>query len=1414
MSNFKDFLGLNRLIYDPTGMDLGTPNSNGSEENLIGYHLDGDIGYIESDTPNSNITSQTRHAPRETIVLLNLHRNGPYGYPTWKQIRASENHLTRAQRKSNIFTYQYDGFKTFKEPVLTDSHKPISLIGDIKTYNDKTGEFQNRSVELKTSFGNETSFFANKLINQHFETIVETDDNYEQLKDLYLDGGLEDEGSPIDSFNMFIYRQSIYPKQQFSYLNKTRSRTFFENSFWKTKRTDRTRTDVSSGFGATLPSQSMWPLDVGEDWADRDEPTIAGGAFDLVWALGNGSPVPPVPEFYFFNIGGSTGTKLSMPNADLDGLGGFNTGENLDPLYIGAPTDIRGGAGVLMNSYSQIARGYYNQDTSWPHEFVKPIFEIGSVSNLSNYLSASCYYSKRHTINSIKSVVSPTGMEIKETGSMTHIPTGSLFEGLAAWDCAKQASATQGVDKSPFYDSYDKYAEELRLSGKGFSIVPEFRISNHVEKFYSKGVTQELKDIFELKGGMSPDSNTSNENSFYKVLSTSDFLKHFDLVKDDHKSLAKESIITLRCKAKKKFLPYDGFYPAQATVDLAKTFYDSYKNNIYIENSSGTPLGNNQLGIQSILEPFFAPGVLFNTIKSGVAVDYPIVLAGDNPVNVFVDSDGKSGDNADFDQINSFLCGSDLSFIDLASRSQLGDEGSVINSIFSTRVNFESLVEPDRALKNLELTIQETHPFGLSEAGVKIRWDGYGKDIYIKKANNFLAESVDFFMQDSQLKTIASMEDGDPNFGNVVKGFYYTARIKMFRSLESPSEPLVGIEENSCFAPQTIGARESLTMYSRPSAFGIPVWGSDHHGPATNGVPLGASHGSNYCFTPPYYHGEAWCDIIFKATKTGKVGLDEILQDCEEFPYYSRFWDPYFGEPIRDLTGYQDLQGDIQNPIGPNSKYSNYTESAWRELINIDQPEITAKINDTDHSTGEIPTGAPIAGQWVDFFADTSFNLSNGVREVRQMITPHHPVIVNYNAMQLDSSLNLFSKGTIKKIKADSMDATIEVASSDTIKGKTRWIIQPKFESPILNFNKYNDLSDPSLNCTSPRFASESVPRGMWHQYGSIPSDPSVGVFMQVEDIPESWLIGALGLSRSTARNKVKSLADVVGFSKDPVRLGEVADVKEISEAVVAVPFIEKDGTRQFFSIPRQDIDSCIEAVKREVEEGTFVAGGPPKAGDSVYQMVKKMQKYVFPPSMDFVRYKEIDPFAMYVFEFKHNLTKQDLADIWQNLPPEIGTKMEEAEASISHELLAHELLGGGSVVKNGVLDDNAEGKGIPSNIQWMIFKAKKRAKTNYFDKVVAKKGTTEDTSSQQLENAQGQTGDDLGITYNWPYDFFSLVELVKIDAEVTFANIENDDKGQKTIKKVERKNPLEVAKSRAVARGVNLARGKGRPKK
>jgi hypothetical protein len=39
-------------------------------------------------------------------------------------------------------------------------------------------------------------------------------------------------------------------------------------------------------------------------------------------------------------------------------------------------------------------------------------------------------------------------------------------------------------------------------------------------------------------------------------------------------------------------------------------------------------------------------------------------------------------------------------------------------------------------------------------------------------------------------------------------------------------------------------------------------------------------------------------------------------------------------------------------------------------------------------------------------------------------------------------------------------------------------------------------------------------------------------------------------------------------------------------------------------------------------------------------------------------------------------------------------------------------------------------------------------------------------------------------ITYNWPYDFFSLVELVKIDAEVTFSDIKVENNTTENVVK------------------------------
>ena len=178
----------------------------------------------------------------------------------------------------------------------------------------------------------------------------------------------------------------------------------------------------------------------------------------------------------------------------------------------------------------------------------------------------------------------------------------------------------------------------------------------------------------------------------------------------------------------------------------------------------------------------------------------------------------------------------------------------------------------------------------------------------------------------------------------------------------------------------------------------------------------------------------------------------------------------------------------------------------------------------------------------------------------------------------------------------------------------------------------------------------------------------------------------------------------------------------------------------------------------------------------SVSKMVESMEGYVFPPSMDFINYpEEVNPFAMYIFEFEHQLNQQDLVDIWQNLPPRIGRAFDESAPLASSEIMQEKQITHSLAV--GELLEKTDAK-----LQWMIFKVKQKARTNYWDKTVANNPSLPNptTSKSQLSvnaksilPASGLGGvlkdESSDYNYNWPYVFFSLVDLVYFYVEIEF---------------------------------------------
>jgi hypothetical protein len=63
----------------------------------------------------------------------------------------------------------------------------------------------------------------------------------------------------------------------------------------------------------------------------------------------------------------------------------------------------------------------------------------------------------------------------------------------------------------------------------------------------------------------------------------------------------------------------------------------------------------------------------------------------------------------------------------------------------------------------------------------------------------------------------------------------------------------------------------------------------------------------------------------------------------------------------------------------------------------------------------------------------------------------------------------------------------------------------------------------------------------------------------------------------------------------------------------------------------------------------------------------------MLPPELDFIYNSrgdnKINPFAMYIFEFNHELSKTDLSDIWQGVMPEISRTAEMSNPNVDNNI-------------------------------------------------------------------------------------------------------------------------------------------------
>lgn len=697
------------------------------------------------------------------------------------------------------------------------------------------------------------------------------------------------------------------------------------------------------------------------------------------------------------------------------------------------------------------------------------------------------------------------------------------------------------------------------------------------------------------------------------------------------------------------------------------------------------------------IEPLFGPGIMFNTIKSGISVDWPCAT-GTTAVTTL-----ENGT-----VINPFYPQPKIMASFQGDNGFYNLQGS-LRSTINYRVPFNSIIEPKNMFSSKEeltTNLVETYKVGstipsnstISQfiSGTYIYGgyepyvnpsdvgDIYGQTakrfsvpfvyqkeeisdsgLYTRAMNNFLAESVKFFLKEEKLTTFISKPSSEWEIFEGGKTYYM-----------------------------------DVILSKSPSLVMMEAWHSDKH-------PIGPSGQK--------MNGRYFGYPVNKTTKdvlSGEEFTEDERRTMFNDPAYAPYTPPYFEGAAKVRLS---VTTNVDEPLTPSELFSKLT--------------IT------------------------DIFTKASSGWQSGSD-------------AQIHKMPIGSSIDLFGTAT-----ATSLTTTRTAIGGSPIQWNEErspaagqyWIISPKFETPVLDFSEQAFVSSSNNYLKTSGFG-----RGMWSGYGKIPNENnSLYISLAYPFANRDTKPYPFGVQRS-----FYNLLEKVGFEEKTERVGKLADEKVISEAVVMIPYYDKSIqiNGESLTVYKNFIEKYLFKVDKDVfdlqksniENGrpAIVTGQLGFTEDvettSITDMIQKAKKYVLPPELDFINNQNIKPIVMYIFEVNHKLTQQDLVDIWQGVMPEISRTAQfvgqEGDVDdvnvISHKSGVHEFF---------------HGLSIPSGIKWMVFKVKQKAEIDYGN---VTRSSRDDNNFRTAINIGGQR---VSYSYNWPYDFFSLVELGKVEMELKY---------------------------------------------
>ena len=1474
---YVDFIGLNTLINDPINPDSNTLSSS------TNTYKNTDIASIsDGDVPNS----------------LFLHRNGPYGVSSWSQIRAGQTPIPRYHKKNNTLSVspapsvitllngsgsgkvaQYlnkrpDEFRNFIEPPVSFKNKPL-----VSTVVDTEGN----QTKLVHTYANKKEYFSQPIgtTGSISDYISFQEPN---TREVY------DEVSSAPNLNLLEnhYGEIIYPRDARTGLAQTRTRVNYAET--------ATITNGSASFSTGSNGIDRGPLLRRSIWRDNESLRNRRIFFE-------GTQYTPInlfsaPTALTSAIIPNVATTLPNSQGFLDGAATSVYGLGRTPITFCETTWFN----------SSFGKAYYSPQSLFPPDSNTTQFLSSSSTIISLFPDTGELNSANwQTIAGYIGISSGSSTEGSWAYQTTFHPTASAYYYHRSVTLGNTQTASLNKlawrtselsNKEPWYDSYDNYTQDISKLAQNFTIIPEFKISDHMN-YYSEFNFRKNNDKFLILNGANITSSADTEEqdnrerlfneSFFNEYSNTDFQEYFGKFSSD---LNLERI-TLTCNGVKKLLPYNGFYPSHRSLQVASLFSQSvgpHISGLGWENGSSISSeyeNSGALSVQAMLQPWYAPGILYNTIKSGVAVDWAAYTSSfsaqiPGAASTFgIALSNESNYRIPFESILD-----PLSNIGIPTRTA-DQEGIKMDLLYPTYTGVNQYANSvfntaHRAFQSPRIPFVYVNEDARTKA---LSSDKY--NLYRLGINNFLAETARFFLDEEKLKSITSKRQEEISF---VSGTAYYMDI----TLEKDNN-VVMIDDY--LNKVNNGHPTSITQYRTYNGqfFGPPVTGGIGEAELFNascsvyydtmpeygqrmfeenaGDPLYAQ------YTPPYFYGKAKATIKYvadeedekgnfsykklfekasvvyenkelhdKFTKIQKravfvpwsvSGSGTAVFECSSSTTAEYFslrktsassaWDVGASSSIDlPVTGGQFLEWQILQEnkdvfVGLNDNPSAsasypdvnfaiqassdavtggsrvyvwengssvltssvvYNTDNWFRIDVDDAGTVKYQISrQTTQADTSYPNGNPRVGDrdtingaqtmfkfgdpnlWETFYVSTTkltsslypdvtlFNQGASLAYAQVSVKDRVEYPAEKGAMQISSSLNLFGVLTEKQSRFNENGDLLEVVD-DPSENRNRWIISPKMETPVLDFSN------------QPRV--EQFGRGMWSGYGQILTS-SNGVTFGIEETFKDGL-------RAGSGSLVEKCFDTPQLRK----IGEIADLKKISEAIVAIPYSPNPHgkgskyaettsvlDRNFFRIKTRTFDfykKWYEANKNgNLSSIPVDEEGNKKPSESITKMMSIAGDYVLPPEIDFMTYDSgrtrVNPFAMYIFEFNHYLDAQDLADIWQGVMPKISTNPEFSDPSVDNNIFSH---------ATGK-DEFFHGKQLPPDTRWMVFKIKKRAGYNYFE-------VTPTNSDDEQFNLAFSLGKDkkLKYSFNWPYDFFSLVELAQVETENTF--VSSDD--------------------------------------